>query len=71
MIQNINIFVKRSDPGWVLNFPYKDPMKDTDHTTFLDVINGTGEINLRDDQHQQSLPPKPKPEILTVPYEQM
>ena len=44
---------------------------DKEHTTFLDVINGTGEISLKDDKVQAALPPKPKLEQLYSPYSQM
>ena len=44
---------------------------DKEHTTFLDVINGTGEISLKDDKIQAALPPKPKIEQLYTPYSQM
>jgi len=40
------------------------------HATFLDVINGTGELNLKDEQKEQAAPPPPVPELLFQPYEQ-
>jgi len=49
----------------------KPNINDKEHTTFLDVINGTGEISLKDDKIQASLPPKPKVEQLYTPYAQM
>ena len=49
----------------------KEKVNDKEHTTFLDVINGTGEISLKDDKIQAALPPKPKIEQLYMPYSQM
>ena len=49
----------------------KPNINDKEHTTFLDVINGTGEISLKDDKIQAALPPKPKIEQLYTPYAQM
>ena len=49
----------------------KPNISDKEHTTFLDVINGTGEISLKDDKIQAALPPKPKIEQLYTPYAQM
>ena len=54
--------------------PLKDEngtYKGTEHPTFLDVINGTGELALKDQNYKKSLPPKPQVEILLQPYQQM
>jgi len=40
------------------------------HATFLDVINGTGELKLKDEQEQAAAPPPPVPELLFQPYDQ-
>jgi len=42
-----------------------------EHPTFLDVINGTGELSVKDQNIQAALPPKPKPDLLLQPYPQM
>merc|ERR1712179_291912 len=44
--------------------------RDRQHATFLDVINGTGELKLKDEQKEQAAPPPPVPELLFQPYEQ-
>jgi centrosomal protein CEP41 len=42
-----------------------------EHPTFLDVINGTGELSVKDQNIQAALPPKPEPDLLLQPYPQM
>ena len=49
----------------------ENPKSGAEHPTFLDVINGTGELSVKDQNLQKSLPPKPTIDLLMQPYQQM